>query len=149
MALAPTDTVLEIGCGPGYFSRAIATAVPKGSLVLFDLQIAMLQIARKRLPGFANIHFMQGDAQSLPFPDATFDAALLVLVLGEMPDQQRCIAELARVLAQGGDVTFAESRRDSDFIPIDKLQALAKKHGLDLLERRGIAWEYTARFRKS
>jgi len=60
MALAQTDKALEIGCGPGYFSRAIATAVPQGSLVLFDLQLAMLDIARQRLPGFANIHFTQG-----------------------------------------------------------------------------------------
>lgn len=47
MALAPTNKVLEIGCGPGYFSGAIAAAVPDGSLVLFDLQLAMLDLARK------------------------------------------------------------------------------------------------------
>ena len=149
MALARTDTVLEIGCGPGYFSRAVSAAVPEGSLVLFDLQLAMLELARQRLPTFANIHFIQGDASSLPFPDASFDAALLVLVLGEVPDKDRCIAEVARVLLRGGSVTFAESRRDSDFIPIGKLQAGAEKHGLELAERRGPGWEYTARFRKS
>jgi len=149
MALARTDTVLEIGCGPGYFSPAIAAAVPEGSLVLFDLQLAMLDLARQRLPAFENIHFIQGDASSLPFPDASFDAALLVLVLGEVPDQDRCIAEVARVLLHGGSATFAESRRDSDFIPIGKLQARAEKHGLELSERRGPGWEYTARFRKS
>jgi SAM-dependent methyltransferase len=148
MALARTDTVLEIGCGPGYFSRAIAAAVPEGSLVLFDLQLAMLKLARRRLPDFASIHFTQGDASYLPFPDASFDAALLVLVLGEVPDPDRCIAEVARVLQHGGSVTFAESRRDSDFIPIGKLQIRAEKHGLELSERRGIRWEYTARFRK-
>jgi hypothetical protein len=62
---------------------------------------------------------------------------------------RRCIAEVARVLLRGGSVTFAESRRDSDFIPIGKLQAGAEKHGLELEERRGPGWEYTARFRKS
>ena len=97
MALARTDAVLEIGCGPGYFSRAIAGAVPEGSLVLFDLQPEMLKIARQRLSGFANIRFTQGDASSLPFPDASFNAVLLVLVLGEVPDQDRCIAEAALV----------------------------------------------------
>jgi ubiquinone/menaquinone biosynthesis C-methylase UbiE len=148
MALAQTDKVLEIGCGPGYFSRAIAAAVSQGSLVLFDLQLAMLEIARQRLPEFANIHFTQGDASSLPFSDASFDAALLVLVLGEVPDQDRCIAEVARVVLRGGSVTFAESRRDSDFIPFRKLQTRAERHGLELAERRGPGWEYTARFRR-
>ena len=149
MALAPTDAVLEIGCGPGYFSRAIAGAVPEGSLVLFDLQPEMLEIARQRLSDFANIRFTQGDASSLPFPDASFNAVLLVLVLGEVPDQDRCIGEVARVLVHGGSVTFAESRRDSDFIPFGKLQIRAEKHGLQLAERRGPGWEYTARFRRS
>lgn len=138
--------MLEIGCGPGYFSRAIATAVPQGSLVLFDLQLAMLEIARRRLPEFANIHFTQGDASSLPFPDASFDAVLLVL--GEVRDQERCLAEVARVVLRGGSVTFAESRRDSDFIPFVQLQTRAEKHGLELAERHGPGWEYTARFRR-
>lgn len=149
MALARTDKVLEIGCGPGYFSAAIAAAVPEGSLFLFDLQLAMLELARKRLPAIENVHFTQGDASSLPFPGGFFNAALLVLVLGEVPDKARCMAEVARVLQRGGSVTFAESRRDSDFIPIGKLQADAEKYGLELAERRGLAWEYTARFRKS
>jgi ubiquinone/menaquinone biosynthesis C-methylase UbiE len=149
MALVRTDRVLEIGCGPGYFSRAIALAVPEGSLVLLDLQEAMLELARKRLPDLANIQFTQGDAMSLPFPDGSFDVVLLVLVLGEAPDRDRCIAEVTRVLRPGGTVTFAESRRDSDFISVGKLRAHAEKHGLQLSERRGPGWEYTARFQKS
>jgi ubiquinone/menaquinone biosynthesis C-methylase UbiE len=96
-----------------------------------------------------NTHFALGDACSLPFPNASFNAALLVLVLGEVPDQDRCVAETARLLTPGGSVTFAESRRDSDYIPIGKLQAHAEKDGSELSERRGLRWEYTARFRKS
>jgi ubiquinone/menaquinone biosynthesis C-methylase UbiE len=149
MALTGTDRVLEIGCGPGYFSRAIADAVPAGALVLFDLQVEMLELARQRLLDLANIEFTQGDASSMPFPDMSFDAVLLVLVLGEVPDQDGCIAEVARVLRRGGSVTFAESRRDSDFIPFGELRSRAEKHGLELAERRGPGWEYTARFRRS
>jgi len=148
MSLARTDRVLEIGCGPGYFSPAIAAAIPDGSLVLFDLQVEMLDLARRRLVDFTNTEFTQGDALSLPFPDGSFNAVLLVLVLGEVSDRDGCIAEVARVLRPGGGVMFAESRRDSDFIPIKQLQALAEKHGLDLSERRGLGWEYTARFLK-
>jgi ubiquinone/menaquinone biosynthesis C-methylase UbiE len=108
----------------------------------------MLELARQRLPDIANVHFTQGDASSLPFPDESFDAALLVLVLGEVPDQDHCIAEAARVVQRGGSVTFTESRRDSDFIPFGKLQTCAGKHGLEFAARRGLGWEYTARFRK-
>ena len=130
MGLALTDRVLEIGSGPGYFSRAVATAVPHGSLVLFDIQKAMLELARKRWSDLANIEFTQGDASSLP-------------------DRDRCIAEAARVLVRNCNITFAESRRDSGFIPINKLKALAEKHSLEFSERRGFGWAYTARFRKT
>ncbi len=149
MDLKNTDNVLEIGCGPGYFSSAIARAVPSGSLVLFDLQNAMLTLARERLSDFPNVRFTQGDAMSLPFPDASFDAVLLVLVLGEVPDQNRCVSEVSRVLRHGGSVTFAESRRDSDFIPFAELQTCAERNGLEMAEKRGLAWEYTARFRRN
>ncbi len=149
MRLNSTDNVLEIGCGPGYFSSAIARAVPDGSLVLFDLQSAMLALARQRLSDFVNVRFTQGDAQSLPFPDASFDAILLVLVLGEVPDRNRCVAEVSRVLRHGGSVTFAESRRDSDFIPFAELRTCAESNVLEIMEKRGPAWEYTARFRRN
>jgi ubiquinone/menaquinone biosynthesis C-methylase UbiE len=149
MGLAPANRVLEIGCGPGYFSRAIAAAVPEGSLVLFDLQEAMLDLARKRLSDLANVEFTQGDASSLPFADGSFDAVLLVLVLGEVPDRNRCIAEVARVLRLDGTVTFSESRRDGDFIPISTLKPLVEEHGFVMSERRGFGWEYTARFRQA
>jgi len=58
MALTRTDRVLEIGCGPGYFSRALADAVPEGSLVLFDLQVEMLEFARRRLLDVANVEHL-------------------------------------------------------------------------------------------
>ena len=146
MSLAKSDHVLEIGCGPGYFSPQIAAAVPNGSLTLLDLQPAMLGLARQRLNIFPNVRFAQGDAMSLPFRHAVFDAVLIVFMLGEVPDEQRCIAEVVRVLRRGGSVTFGESRRDSDFIPLAKLQERTQKHGLRFVEKHGPSWEYTARF---
>jgi ubiquinone/menaquinone biosynthesis C-methylase UbiE len=146
MALAKADAVLEIGCGPGYFSADIAAALPDGSLTLFDLQPEMLALAKQRLASFTNVRYVQGDAMTLPFADASFDGVLIVFMLGEVPDVERCLAEVVRVLKQGGSVTFGESRRDSDFIPFAKLQERVAKHGLKLAEKRGPPWEYTARF---
>jgi ubiquinone/menaquinone biosynthesis C-methylase UbiE len=146
MALKKADAVLEIGCGPGYFSADIAVAVPDGSLTLFDLQPEMLALAEQRLTSFANVRYVQGDAMALPFADATFDAVLIVFMLGEVPDAERCLAEVVRVVKHGGSVTFGESRRDSDFIPFAKLQERTAGHGLRLADKRGPPWEYTARF---
>jgi ubiquinone/menaquinone biosynthesis C-methylase UbiE len=87
MCLAPTTRVLEIGSGPGYFSVDLANAVSKGSLVLCDLQAAMLSLARRRTANARNVSAVQGDALSIPFAAESFDAVLLVAVLGEVPDQ--------------------------------------------------------------
>lgn len=143
----PGARVLEIGCGPGYFSPALAAAVPHGEVVLSDLQSEMLVHARQRLSAFEHARVAQLDATCLPFADATFDAVLVVLMLGEVPDRAQCLSECRRVLRSGGVALFAESRRDSDFIGRADLRVLVEPHGFELERFRGRSWEYSARFR--
>jgi ubiquinone/menaquinone biosynthesis C-methylase UbiE len=144
---APGARVFEIGCGPGYFSPALAAAVPLGQVVLGDLQSEMLVHARQRLSALEHAGVVQLDATCLPFADATFDAVLVVLMLGEVPERARCLSECRRVLRPGGVALFAESRRDSDFIGRAELRALVERHGFELDRFRGRSWEYSARFR--
>jgi ubiquinone/menaquinone biosynthesis C-methylase UbiE len=144
--VAPDARVLEIGCGPGYFGPALAAAVPRGETVGGDLQREMLDLARDRLAAFEHAHLVQLDATRLPFGDATFDAVVVVLVLGEVPDRASCISECRRVLRPDGIALFAESRRDSDFIRHPDLRALVEPHGFVLDRLRGPSWEYSARF---
>jgi SAM-dependent methyltransferase len=146
LAVAADARVLEIGCGPGYFSPALATAVPHGEIVVADLQHEMLSLARERLSAFDHAGLAQLDATRLPFGGATFDAVLVVLMLGEVPERDRCLSECRRVLRPGGVALFAESRRDSDFIRRADLQALVERHGFELDRFRGWSWEYSARF---
>lgn len=97
--------------------------------------------------GFDHASAVQLDAAGLPFADATFDAVLVVLMLGEVPERARCLSECRRVLRPGGVALFAESRRDSDFIGRADLRALVEPHGFELDRYGGRSWEYTARFR--
>jgi ubiquinone/menaquinone biosynthesis C-methylase UbiE len=145
--VAPDARVLEIGCGPGYFSPALSAAVPQGEVVLGDLQSEMLVHARQRLSAFEHARVVQLDATCLPFADATVDAVVVVLMLGEVPERGRCLSECRRVLRPGGVALFAESRRDSDFISRADLTALVEPHGFELDRFRGRSWEYSARFR--
>src|SRR5438105_10539640 len=66
--VGPKMSILDVGCGPGYVSAAAAErgAIPIG----LDFSGEMIAIARKKFP---QIEFIQGDAQTLPFPDANFD----------------------------------------------------------------------------
>lgn len=145
LGVAPESRVLEVGCGPGYFTPALVAAVPAGQVVLFDLQSEMLHLAGARVGADATA--LQGDATRLPLRSATFDAVVVVLMLGEVPDRDGCLAEIRRVLRPGGIVLFAESRRDGDFIRFDDLHTLLVGHGFEFVDRRGPGWEYTARFR--
>src|SRR5687768_4230249 len=80
LELAPGERVLEVGPGTGYYSLDVASQIaPDGQLDVLDLQQSMLDELMRRAAarGIGNIVPMQGDAQRLPYQDATFDAAFL------------------------------------------------------------------------
>jgi ubiquinone/menaquinone biosynthesis C-methylase UbiE len=144
MQLRGDAHVLEVGCGPGFFSPSIERAVPRGRLVQLDLQIEMLRVARDRM---SSACLVSADASKLPFASGSFDAVFVSAMVGEVPDRDGCLAQIRRVLRAGGEATFAETRRDSDFISLDALSELLLPHGFELADRSGIRWQYVARFR--
>jgi len=149
--LQEASRVLEIGPGSGYFSLAIAREVPQGHLELVDVQPEMLEKTKQRLRAFGidNVGFTTQDASlSLPFPDRSFDAAVLVAVLGEVADPKTCLKELHRVLRATGIVAVHEHIPDPDRIRLDRLTVLAETAGFVLRSRYGPSWNYTAVFSK-
>lgn len=146
LALKPADHVLEIGPGPGWFSPEIARAIPDGRLVLFDIQGSMLAMAEQRLRAAGAAHFecVAGDAVSLPFEAASFDAVLLVTVLGEISDGAAALKEVARVLRPGGRVVIAEQLGDPDHVRRAKLHSMARAAGLKIERVAGSLLLYSA-----
>lgn len=143
--------MLEIGPGSGYFSVELARRVPNGVLCLVDLQPEMLAKARRKLitRGCDNVHYAAVDASAnLPFPDSQFDIVLLASVLGEVADQDRCLASLHRVLRTDGVLAVHEAVPDPDRIEFSDLVALARRHGFEPSVRHGGRYSYTALFRK-
>lgn len=100
--LHPTadSRILEVGCGPGYFSPALARAVPQGELVLADIQPEMLAIARRRLEKrhITNTTCQLCNGSSFHFADNSFDRIVLVCVLGEIAERSAYLREFARLL---------------------------------------------------
>lgn len=148
--LNPRDQVLEIGCGPGYFSPAVARAVPQGRLTLFDFQDGMLDLAESRLrqQGLSNYERHRGDAKALPFADGTFDIAFMVTVLGEVGDPRTALREAARVLKPGGRLSITEMMGDPDFVTIAQLRTMAEIAGLAFERQYGPNFYYSCNFRK-
>jgi SAM-dependent methyltransferase len=151
LAPLPGERVLEVGPGTGYYSLHVAREIaPEGQLIAFDLQQSMLDIliGRAGAEGITNIQPLQGDAQALPFPDATFDAAFLVATLGEIPDPRRALRELRRVLKPDGRLVVGEGQPDPHHVRLDTLRARAETAGLRFALHRGGGLGYLARFER-
>jgi ubiquinone/menaquinone biosynthesis C-methylase UbiE len=95
---------LDVGCGNGAFTEMLVTRCAPVSIQGIDPAEAQLAYARTR-PASRLAQFRQGDAMAQPFPDDTFDAAVMPLVIFFVPDPARGVAEMARVVCPGGIVT--------------------------------------------
>ena len=150
LAPAPGERILEIGPGTGYYTVPVAERLqPSGVLDVLDVRQSYLDhtIARARREGLTNIVATLGDGGSLPFPDASFDAAFLVSTLGEIPDPEAALRELRRVVKPNGRVVIAELFIDPDFPTLRWLVSRARTAGLELERRTGSPMAYFARFR--
>ena len=107
---APGEQVLDVACGTGLVSFEAARAVGVSGHVLgIDLSDRMVGAAgrRAREKKLSNCSFSRMDAETLALPDASFDIALCALGLMYMPDPERALREMRRVLRPGGRVSLA------------------------------------------
>jgi SAM-dependent methyltransferase len=147
----PGERILEVGPGTGYYTLEVAEwAKPDGEVEILDIQQEMLDHTMERAGerGLANVTPRQGDATALPYEDATFDAAFLVTVLGEVPDQDAALRELSRVLKPGGRLVVGELLGDPHYVRLAPLRLRASGAGLGYERRVGSALGYFARFAK-
>ena len=150
LELSSTDHVLEVGCGPGYFSPVIAKRLSSGRLILFDVQPPMLDLATARMRSrrLTNFACACGDARRLPFGDNTFDVVMMVTALGEVGDPIASIREAARVLRPNGRLSITEALGDPDRVRLSQLDQLTVHAGLARDRRwRGVLLS-TNNFRK-
>ena len=96
--------VLDVGCGPGALAVELAARVGEDNVAAIDPDSHFAAACRARIPG-ADVR--EGVAESLPWGDGTFDAAMCSLVVAWMSDADQGIGEMARVTKPGGTVAAA------------------------------------------
>lgn len=114
---------LDVGCGTGRFLAFTKDALPRMRVVGLDLSRAYLEEAASLLRRWSRIGLVEGDAEILPLPDATFDSASCVFLFHELPKavRSRVAGEMARVLKPGGTAIFLDSIQLGDHAPYDAL----------------------------
>lgn len=152
--IKPGMKVLEVGCGSGAFTVAVARAIGnEGEVHALDIQPGMLDQLRRKLArpenqDVRNIVLHQNSAYELPFPDETFDVVYYVTVLQEIPDPVRALHEASRVLKSSGVIAVSEWLTDPDYVLASTTLRLGQAAGLKHNSTYGNLWQYTVRLHK-
>jgi SAM-dependent methyltransferase len=110
-ALAPGERVLDLGSGAGTDSLVASQMVGnEGSITGVDMTPEMLAKARAAAStmNVANVEFVEGEVESLPFEDGTFDVVISNGVIDLVPDKDAVFSEIYRVLVPGGRIQVAD-----------------------------------------
>lgn len=102
-AFTPGMRILEIGCGSGSLWQGKLETMPvPQAMILTDVSPGMVEEAKAALPPLPFLSFRTADMQALPFPDASFDMVIANMMLYHVPDVQKALWEVSRVLKKGG-----------------------------------------------
>jgi arsenite methyltransferase len=102
MQIAPSDNIIDVGCGAGWLSRLLARGVPEGRVVGMDISDEMIRHARRASVDLGNLVFVVGEVNEIPWESNFFSRAISVESSYYWPDPARGVREIHRVLREGG-----------------------------------------------
>jgi ubiquinone/menaquinone biosynthesis C-methylase UbiE len=138
LRLPSARRLLDVACGPGNFTGPLAEELPEGGLAVgFDISEPMLTRAVHDNPG-PRTCYVRGDARSLPFADATFDAVCCFGALYLMPEPFGVAREMLRVLSPGGRIAVLTSYAPEAPAVRQALSAGARLIGLTMFDRHAF-----------
>ena len=154
VGIAAGMSVLELGPGPGFFTietaQRLSNSKSPGMLYCLDIEPAMIARAKNKVTRYnlENVALMLGNGECLPFKDDSFNLAYLVTVLGEIPDKDRALHELYRVLRPGGVLSISEYLLDPDYPLRRTTIAWARHAGFEPFQEYGNFFAYVVNFRR-
>jgi SAM-dependent methyltransferase len=148
----PGMKIVELGCGSGFYTIAVAKAIlPDGQVYAVDIQQGMLDklMVRMRQEGVENIIPVLADAEGyIPLEDEIVDAVFSVTVLPEIPNPQKALLQVKRLMKADGVFVNAEFLFDPDFPLRRTVMKWASQAGFSLKHQFGNAFRYVLVFTK-
>jgi ubiquinone/menaquinone biosynthesis C-methylase UbiE len=124
--ITPLQTVMDFGCGPGYFTVELAKKAV--NVVAVDLSMEMLEKAKRKTAKahVANVEFLQSNGTKIQLNDTSVDLILLVTVFHEIGDDGAVLGEFSRILKSTGKLAIVEVIKKSIVpgAPIQNPQAI-------------------------
>ena len=116
LALTGTETILDLACGTGIYTRRFAREASQGTVLGLDLSWPMLEQGKQLLKRsrISNIDLLQGNVRNLPFAAGHFDVANCAAALHLFSDLAGTFSEVNRILKPGGRFTFSTFRYPRD-----------------------------------
>ena len=151
LGLSPGMVVLDAGCGPGRLTVPLGQSVgPSGQVVALDIQPAMLARAKIKAEaaGLTNVDFLNAALGGGRLPTNHFNRAVLVTVLGEIPNCTNALAELFDSLKPGGVLAIVEVIFDPHFQSRRTVENLATSAGFRERAFFGTRLAYVIHFEK-
>jgi ubiquinone/menaquinone biosynthesis C-methylase UbiE len=151
LRVAPGMYVLDVGCGPGRLTVPLARAVGEnGCVAAIDVQAGMLKRAQEKAAAakLANIRFVHAAIGPETIERGRADRAVLVTVLGEIPDRQAALAEIFRGLKPGGILSVTEVVFDPHFQRQATVRQLSSAAGFRYKALFGNRLAYTMHLEK-
>ena len=150
--LQPVMRALDYGCGPGRLTIPLAGKLaPAGQVTALDVQPEILERVRAKADqeNLTNIVYLSADPDGQsPLEENYFDLAVMVTVLGEIPDQGKALREIYASLKPDGILSITEVIADPHFQGKDSVRRVASAAGFAEEEVFGGRWSYTINFKK-
>ena len=146
LALKPTDHVVDLGAGSGYFTFRMAPLVPKGKVYAVDISPEMLAIirAKMRKSNAENIETVLSTVTDLKLKNNSADCVLIVDAYHEFSHPLEMGKSIYDTLKPGGKLVLIEYRMEDPGIPIKKLHKMSQKQAIQEISAVGLKWEETS-----
>lgn len=119
LQINPRANALDVCCGTGDLAIDLAKHIPEGRITGLDFNQKMLDLAFEKTKQIGNLFLIKGDAMALPFDDNHFDIVTIGFGLRNVPDADKALSEIYRVLKPGGQFVSLEMSQPTN--PVIKL----------------------------